>query len=294
MTTLAPILRQTIQSRLERFGYRLVRIPAAARKAAQTTSSEEYWTRVNVTNHKRFTSAEESLNYFEWRNLLYSGYIELMPVAGHDGKAILDYGCGPGHDVVGFANFSKPARLIGMDVSTTSLAEARARVALHSHTVEFIRISEDDTRLPLEDASIDLIHSSGVLHHTPHPLAILKEFRRIVRPDGSAQIMIYNHDLIFVHLGVLYTKMILNGEFPGLSLEEAFQRSTDGPDCPISRCYRPPEWITLCHEAGFDAELRGVGISTWADAAPPVAIRRHNEPSSPARESPLSLQSPVR
>jgi ubiquinone/menaquinone biosynthesis C-methylase UbiE len=83
-----------------------------------------------------------------------------MPVAGYDGKAILDYGCGPGHDVVGFAHFSKTARLIGMDVSTTSLA------------------------------SIDLIHSSGVLHHTPNPLKILKEFRRIIRPGGSAQIMI--------------------------------------------------------------------------------------------------------
>jgi hypothetical protein len=53
--------------------------------------------------------------------------------------------------------------------------------------------------------------------------------------------MIYNRDSIFVHLGVLYTKMIVNNEFPGRSLEEAFQRSTDGPHCPISRCYRPTE-----------------------------------------------------
>jgi SAM-dependent methyltransferase len=301
MITLPPLLRQTLQRKLERYGYRVVRISAeqlAAREAAQPTyaapqppnaaappdqsgeraprtasqwetrpdkeeTSEKYWTRINVTGHKRFTSVEESLDYFEWRNLLYSGYIESMPVAGHDGKTILDYGCGPGHDVVGFAHFSNPARLIAMDVSSTSLAEARVRVALHNHKVEFIRISENDTRLPLEDGSVDLIHSSGVLHHTPNPLTILKEFRRIVSPDGSAQIMIYNRDSIFVHLGVLYTKMIVNNEFPGLSFEEAFQRSTDGPDCPISRCYRPAEWIALCTEAGFDAKLRGVGIWTW-------------------------------
>jgi ubiquinone/menaquinone biosynthesis C-methylase UbiE len=281
MIVLPPILRQAIQSVLERFGYRLVQIPVkaappdqsgegATRTASQwenrpdkEETSEEYWTRVNVTGHKRFMSVEESLDYFEWRNLLYSGYIESMPVAGHDGKTILDYGCGPGHDVIGFAHFSNAARLIAVDVSATSLAEARARVALHNHKVEFIRISENDTRLPLEDGSIDLIHSSGVLHHTPNPFAILKEFRRIVSSDGSAQIMIYNRDSIFAHLGVLYTKMIVNNEFPGLSFEEAFQRSTDGPDCPISRCYRPAEWIMLCNEAGFDAELCGVGISTW-------------------------------
>jgi hypothetical protein len=154
MAALPPILRQTIQTRLERFGNRLVRIPAeqlAAREAELTAyaapvpnaaappdqtgecasrstsqsetrpdkkeTSEEYWTRVNVTDHKRFASAEESLDYFEWRNLLNSGYIESMPVAGHDGKAILDYVCGPGHDVVGFAHFSNLARVIAMDVS---------------------------------------------------------------------------------------------------------------------------------------------------------------------------------
>jgi SAM-dependent methyltransferase len=165
--------------------------------------------------------------------------------------------------VVGFAHFSNPARLIAMDISTTSLAEARARMSLHDHKVEFVRISENDTRLPLEDASIDLVHSSGLIHHTPNPLAILREFRRIVRPDGSAQIMVYNRDSIFVHLGVLYTKMIINNEFSGLSLDGAFLRSTDGPNCPISRCYRPAEWIALRNEPGFDAELRGVGISIW-------------------------------
>src|SRR5215469_439221 len=126
-------------------------LPPQAMSSARLMCGCEHGTQVNVTNRTRFTSAEESLDYFEWRNLLYSGYIESMPVAGHDGKAILDYGCGPGHDVVGFAHFSNPARLIGMDVSTSSLAEARARVALHNHKVEFVRISENDTRLPLED-----------------------------------------------------------------------------------------------------------------------------------------------
>ena len=67
---------------------------------------------------------QESERYLEWRNDQYFKYDELMPVTGKDGRVILDYGCGPGHDLVGFGLRSKPTRLIGMDVSTSSLAEA--------------------------------------------------------------------------------------------------------------------------------------------------------------------------
>ena len=49
-------------------------------------SSVEYWTRHNVTEHRQFTSAEESLNFFDWRNAQYPGYIELVPVNQADGK----------------------------------------------------------------------------------------------------------------------------------------------------------------------------------------------------------------
>ena len=226
-------------------------------------SSEAYWTRMNVTNHYQFTSREDSIEYFEWRNMLYSNYIESMPVAGFDGKVILDYGCGPGHDLVGFAERSKPQRLIGMDVSPSSLAESRQRMALHSGDVELVLVSEDARRLPLENGSVDVIHSSGVLHHTPDPGAVMREFHRIMRPGGIVQIMVYNYNSIFVHLGIAYQKMIVDKQFPGMSLAEAFQRSTDGPQCPISRYCQPEEFMAVAGEAGFDCSLRGIGVSTW-------------------------------
>ena len=87
--------------------------------AAPDMSSTSYWTRHNVTLHHDFGNAEDSLRYFHWRNAQYFGYLERMPVSGYDGKVVLDYGCGPGHDLVGFGSFSKPSRLIGIDVSAT-------------------------------------------------------------------------------------------------------------------------------------------------------------------------------
>src|SRR3546814_610675 len=121
-------------------------------------SSEEYWSQHNVTNHVKFVDDSESLKYFDWRNDQYIGYIDLLPVKGHDGEVILDFGCGPGNDLVGFLTYSRPARLVGVDVSAPSLEQARERVELHQGVVEFKKISEDDPVLPFADGEIGRAH----------------------------------------------------------------------------------------------------------------------------------------
>src|ERR1017187_2223549 len=150
------------------------------RKPAQNA---QYWSDVNVTDHLRFPSAEASLEYFHWRNTQYHHYLELMPVTGQDGKAVLDYGCGPGNDLAGFAAYSKPSRLVGMDISLRSIAEAKERVALHCNHAEVKPIVESDPRIPLDDASMDYVHSSGVVHHAVDPGKVLREFRRVLRSE---------------------------------------------------------------------------------------------------------------
>ena len=221
----------------------------------------QYWTGHNVSNHRRFSSADDSLQYFRWRNAQYPHYIELMPVSGYSGT-VLDYGCGPGHDLVGFAVYSKPQRLIGMDVSASSLAEAADRLAVHGAPVEFVNVA-GRSALPLETASVDHIHSSGVLHHVENPVAILKELRRVLKPGGTMNVMVYNYDSIWLHLYVAYVKQIQEGLYAGESIREAFRHTTDGPDCPISNVYKPQEWIALCNEAGFTASFKGAAVSLW-------------------------------
>src|SRR6185437_7824589 len=233
----------------------------AAPDAAPGAAVASYWTDHNVTAHHRFATAADSLNYFHWRNDQYFGYIDLMPVAGQDGKVVVDFGCGPGHDLVGFGAYSKPSRLIGIDVSPSSLAEARDRLALHGIRCELIALDPSATTLPLADGSVDYLHSSGVLHHTPEPAGWLREFRRVLRRDAGARIMVYNYDSLWLHLYVAYQKQLVEGTLVGLDLRAAFAKTTDGPDCPISRVYRPTEFVALAKEAGFDAEFLGAGIS---------------------------------
>lgn len=225
--------------------------------------TQTYWTEHNVTLHHSFNSPEASLEYFSWRNDQYFNYIELMPVSGQDGKVVLDYGCGPGHDLVGFGTFSRPSRLIGADISTSSLGEAKARLAIHGIDADFIQIDPSNTSLPLESNSVDHIHSSGVLHHTPDPVRILRELHRILKPGGTMNVMVYNYDSLWVHLYVAYQRNLVQGLYPDEDIRIQFTHSTDGENCPISNCYRPQEWTDLCAEAGFEAAFTGAAISMW-------------------------------
>ena len=241
--------------------------------AAVGDSNSQYWSSHNVTLHAKFQTMEASLSDFQWRNAQYYPYLDLMPVAGQDGKVVLDYGCGPGYDLVGFAHYSKPARLIGADISPVSLAEARSRVALHGVEPELHRIVEGDNRIPLPDATVDYVHSSGVIHHTADPQAVLRELRRVVRPDGSARVMVYNYESLWLHLYTAYVKMIEEAAlhrvqntvdpFQGLSVRQAFAKLTDGLDCPISRAYRPDEFCAIAKSAGWKCEFAGAAVSMW-------------------------------
>ena len=232
----------------------------STRRRPTDVDVRDYWTSHNVTSHLRFRSASESLDYFHWRNSQYPGYIELMPVSGFDRTIILDFGCGPGHDLVGFGTYSKPARLVGADVSSASLAEARDRLALHGIEAELTEL-KPGAALPFESGTFDHVHASGVLHHLPDPEAALCELRRVLRPSGTASVMVYNRNSIWMHLRVAYQRTIVEGLYPELTLDERFARSTDGEDCPISRSYQPDAFVALAGRAGFDAVFAGAAVS---------------------------------
>jgi ubiquinone/menaquinone biosynthesis C-methylase UbiE len=235
----------------------------------ETTSSsvkssvEKYWTDHNVTLHRKFRSAEESLEDFNWRNAQYFGYLEKMPVSGADGLTVLDFGCGPGYDLVGFATQSCPAQLIGVDVSSASLAEAQERIALHGIIPELHHHDVLVAPLPVATQSVDLVHSSGVLHHMQSMEPAVAELRRVLKPGGTAQFMVYHTDSLWLHLYVAYERQIVQGIDSGLSLVDAFRKSTDGPECPVSRCYTHDEFVAAVSAHGFELEQFGVAVSAW-------------------------------
>jgi ubiquinone/menaquinone biosynthesis C-methylase UbiE len=259
---------------------------AALRHAIDRTpiGSAEYWHVFNVTEHRKFASAAESFEHLRYRNDQYPGYLDLMPVAGADGLRVLDLGCGPGNDLVGFATSCRPARLVGADVSSVSLAEARARLALHGPSgaaVELVQLEEGGA-LPFEDGSFDLVHCSGVLHHVPDPLVPLRELRRVLAKGGRAQVMVYNRDSVWLHLYVAYVCRLKDPAFAGLGLDDAFRRTTDGVGCPISRCWTPAQFQSICRQAGLACEPTGAAVSLLEMEHWPRRWEAMRDPALPA------------
>jgi ubiquinone/menaquinone biosynthesis C-methylase UbiE len=218
------------------------------------TSTDLYWGQHTV-NSTPFKSTAASLSYLEWRFEEYPMFRELMQLyGGHEDQIILDYGCGPGNDLVGFLVYSKAKKVIGIDVSLKALDLAAGRLALHNidpARIELIRTTDSNTTIPVPDDSVDYIYCGGVLHHTSDPEAILQEFYRVLRLGSQACVMVYNRNSLWLHLYTAYDKMVLKKAFPNLSLEEAFSKNTDGEACPISRCYAPENFIAICKQAGF-------------------------------------------
>jgi SAM-dependent methyltransferase len=224
---------------------------------------QEFWTRHNVTSHRSFASARESLDYLEHRNQSYPGYIDLLPVAGHDGKVILDFGCGPGNDLVGFGVYSRPRRLIGIDIATTSLEQASERLKLHDISANLLHVPYGTYELPVKSGSVDYIHCSGVLMYVEDPARLLREFRRILKPAGEVGLMAYNYDSVWLHLYVAYFLQTRNSLYSDRPLREAFMRSTDGEDCPFVHVWTPDEMAELAAASGFQALFKGAALSLW-------------------------------
>jgi SAM-dependent methyltransferase len=103
------------------------------------------------------------------------------------GEAVLDLGCGAGTDLLIAAQMTGPAgRVIGIDMTASMLERAKAsatemgltNVELHESLIE---------SLPLEDASVDVVISNGVIDLVPDKEAVFDEIDRVLKPGGRLQ-----------------------------------------------------------------------------------------------------------
>jgi SAM-dependent methyltransferase len=104
------------------------------------------------------------------------------------GQTVLDLGCGAGTDLLIAAQMTGPhGRAIGVDMTASMLERARAgaremgldNVELHEGFIE---------SLPLDDASVDVVISNGVIDLVPDKDAVFAEMDRVLRPGGRLQI----------------------------------------------------------------------------------------------------------
>jgi ubiquinone/menaquinone biosynthesis C-methylase UbiE len=110
--------------------------------------------------------------------------------AGTGGLKVLEIGCGLGTDGAQFA--AAGADYTGVDLTDASVELARKRFELFNLPGAF-KVA-DAENLDFADQSFDLVYSHGVLHHTPDTRRAIGEVHRVLRPGGSARIMLYHRN----------------------------------------------------------------------------------------------------
>jgi ubiquinone/menaquinone biosynthesis C-methylase UbiE len=101
-----------------------------------------------------------------------------------DGKTVLDLGCGSGQNSLLLAR--RGAEVIGVDISHALLALARQRLAVNGCADAAVRfVPASAHRLPIPDASVDMVVGIAILHHLDLD-ATSREVFRILRPGGRA------------------------------------------------------------------------------------------------------------
>jgi arsenite methyltransferase len=104
------------------------------------------------------------------------------------GAVVLDLGCGAGTDLLIAAQMTGPAgHVIGVDMTSAMLQRARESAgAMALHKVELHESLTES--LPLDEASVDIVISNGVIDLVPDKDAVFDEIDRVLRPGGRLQL----------------------------------------------------------------------------------------------------------
>jgi arsenite methyltransferase len=106
----------------------------------------------------------------------------------HSGETVLDVGCGAGFDtIIAARQIGQSGRVISVDMTPAMLekAQAGARQA-GAGNIDFRKGLAE--ALPVEDESVDVVISNGVINLCPDKMAAMQEIYRTLKPGGRIQI----------------------------------------------------------------------------------------------------------
>ncbi|GIE28284.1 hypothetical protein Ait01nite_013290 [Actinoplanes italicus] len=105
------------------------------------------------------------------------------------GQRVLEIGCGTGNLLGVLARRTRGLDLTGIDPDPDALRRARRKAARAGLTIDYRRGYAGD--LPFDDASVDVVLSSLMLHHLDEAGRdrALAEARRVLRPGGGLHVV---------------------------------------------------------------------------------------------------------
>jgi len=118
-----------------------------------------------------------------------------IPKEDLNGKIMLDAGCGNGSQSVAYTRFG--LEVIALDLSTGVEKGAAFRKVFKSGRSENVHFVQGDLqRPPLAAGSFDIIHSAGVLHHTPNTKNTFRALTPLLKENGTFYAWLYKYEKI--------------------------------------------------------------------------------------------------
>jgi SAM-dependent methyltransferase/uncharacterized protein YbaR (Trm112 family) len=171
-------------------------------RSSRRTDYDDRRTRANFSEEWRFHDFGGGRTWgIELEARLKDGFVKPLriPEESLRGKVVLDAGCGNGSQSVAYTRLG--LEVIAIDLSTgVEHGQAFRWIYPGADPSKVHFVQADLQRPPLASESVDVIHSAGVLHHTPNTLTTFRALRPLLKPGGTFYVMLYKHEPVVTPL----------------------------------------------------------------------------------------------
>ena len=180
--------------------------------------------RVRLGSRRFFEVADE--RFYGWNTPLHGDrpFDRIFDYATYKGRPVLEVGCGMGCMAMNWAQAG--AGITAVDLNPVAVEQTRRR--FQAFELQGAIEQADAEALPFTDDSFDYVYSWGVLHHTPGISTAVRELHRVLRPGGTAGVMLYHRKSLLFRYTISYIEGWLNGEREVLSARQLASRHGDG------------------------------------------------------------------
>lgn len=189
--------------------------------------------------------------------------LDFADFEGWRGKRVLEIGVGLGADHQRFVEAG--ALTTGIDLTPRAVDMTRRRLEAFGLASD-LRVADAEA-LPLPAGEFDLVYSWGVIHHSPDTPGVVREILRVLKPGGTARIMIYSKWSLIGFM--LWTRYALLRLRPLTPLSEVYSTHLESPG---TKAYSVAEAQALF--AGF-SDVRVKTVLSHGDLLSSGAGQRH-------------------
>jgi amino acid transporter len=148
------------------------------------------------------------------------------------GDVVLDYGCATGADVLEIADIVKDdGKIVAVDISVKQLERGVAKVKKLPGLPNVVFVKEEKESVPFESNTFDVIISVGVLSYQPDPTALLRDFRKVLKPGGRVSILDFGRVLFFPGPKFLESRDVIKNTFKNAGFKDVNIEKRSGLFC---------------------------------------------------------------